>query len=63
MEKKKIEILIPCYNESSNVYEIYVKIKGIVDGFVDYDFEFLFIDNASTDGTDSVLKKIKSNFF
>jgi len=60
MEKKKIEILVACYNEVENIGELYLEIKKIINNLSDYYFEFLFIDNDSTDGTGDLLKKIAS---
>ncbi|PIT88163.1 MAG: glycosyltransferase [Candidatus Magasanikbacteria bacterium CG10_big_fil_rev_8_21_14_0_10_36_32] len=60
MDKKKIEIVVPCYNEVQNAGELYLEIQKIINNFQNYDFGFLFIDNASTDGTDNLLKKIAS---
>ncbi len=47
---KKISILTPCYNEEENVDELYERIHLTMQGF-DYEYEHIFIDNASTDGT------------
>jgi glycosyltransferase involved in cell wall biosynthesis len=58
MNKKLIEIVIPCYNEVENIKELYTEIKKIINNISHYSFEFLFIDNASIDGTYDVLKKI-----
>ncbi len=57
-DKKKIEIFVPCYNEVQNIGELYLAIKKVINNFPNYDFGFLFIDNASTDGTDIALKKL-----
>ena len=52
MMKKLISVLIPCYNEVENVQPIS---EAIVNEFVtklpQYDYEIVFIDNFSTDGT------------
>ncbi len=58
MEKKLISIITPCYNEEGNVVELYDRISAFMDRHSDYDFEFLFIDNASTDGTAGLVKKL-----
>lgn len=50
MRKKVINILIPCYNEEENVNYIVNEIEKHV-GMLDYDFEFTFIDDGSTDDT------------
>lgn len=48
----KVSIMIPCFNEVENVGPISEAIIDIMEKKLpDYDFELLFIDNASTDGT------------
>lgn len=56
---KKISILIPCFNEVENV-ELMSKavINVLTESLPQYDYELLFIDNCSTDGTRDVLEKI-----
>jgi len=58
---RKISILIPCFNEVENV-ELMSKtvINVLEEGLTQYDYEILFIDNCSTDGTREVLEKICS---
>ena len=50
--KKLISVLIPCYNEVENVQPIS---EAIVNEFVtklpQYDYEIVFIENFSTDGS------------
>ncbi len=53
-----ISIVSPCYNEQDNVEEVYRQIKIIFDGLPLYQYEHIFIDNASTDNTVPILKKI-----
>ena len=56
---KKISILIPCYNETDNVIPISEAVVNLLEGQLSqYDYELLFIDNASTDGTREKLKII-----
>lgn len=58
-EMKKISVLIPCYNEVDNVEPISFAIANIMEeALSDYDYELLFIDNCSTDGTREKLEKI-----
>ena len=57
--KKKISIVTPCYNEEPNVAELYRQVKAQFDKLsVQYDYEHIFIDNASTDHTVDELKKL-----
>ena len=57
--KKLISVLIPCYNEVENVQPIS---EAIVNEFVtklpQYDYEIVFIDNFSTDGTRNKIEQI-----
>lgn len=56
---KKISIMIPCYNEVENVgpmSETVVKI--MTEQLPQYDYELLFIDNCSDDGTRDELERI-----
>jgi len=55
---KTISIVTPCYNEENNIYDIYSCIKQIFTQLENYNYEHLFIDNASTDRTVEILKEI-----
>ncbi len=59
--KKKISVISPCYNEEDNVRELYRRVVAVWSRYPQYDFEYLFIDNASTDGTVDILKEIAAN--
>jgi polyisoprenyl-phosphate glycosyltransferase len=53
-----ISIVTPCYNEVENVDELYRQIKEIMAEEADTGYEHIYIDNASTDGTVAVLRRI-----
>lgn len=56
---KKISILIPCYNEEENVREISAALENQFDKEMpEYDYEIVFIDNASTDRTREYLRNM-----
>ena len=56
---KKISIMIPCYNETDNVIPISNAVsKEMESSLPQYDYEILFIDNCSTDGTREKLEQI-----
>lgn len=58
---KKISIMIPCYNEVENVEPISEAVVAMLQkDLSNYDYEILFIDNASTDGTRDKLEEICS---
>ncbi len=54
---KKISILTPTFNESENIEKLCESIKREMSK-LDYDYEHIVIDNASTDGTIEILKNI-----
>jgi glycosyltransferase involved in cell wall biosynthesis len=56
-----ISIVSPCYNEEENVEEVYRQVKQIVASLPGYSYEHIFIDNASSDGTVGILKKLALN--
>lgn len=57
--KKKISVLIPCYNEEENVVPMSNAIKDLFEQQLpQYDYELLFIDNDSTDNTRPLLREI-----
>ena len=55
--RKKISFEIPCYNEAGNVVELNKQITDIMKG-LDYDYEILYTDNSSTDGTTDLLREM-----
>ena len=56
---KKISVMIPCYNEEENVRAIYEAVRDeLCRSCKQYDFEILFIDNKSQDGTRQILRDI-----
>lgn len=49
---KKISILIPCFNEVENVVPLCEALMKIFEfSLPSYDYEIIFIDNFSSDGT------------
>lgn len=58
-EKKVISVMIPCYNEVENVEAISKAVINIIENkLAQYDYELIFIDNNSTDGTKDVLRSL-----
>ena len=56
---KLITIVIPTFNEVSNIESLYVSINKTLEHLKNkYHFHFIIIDNCSTDGTILVLKEI-----
>lgn len=57
-EMKKIGVMIYCYNEVENIRTVYEKTVDVIDGLKQYQWEILFADNRSTDGTDDILREL-----
>lgn len=56
-KNKMISIVTPCYNEEDNVNELHCRISRTM-ATLPYDYEHIFIDNASTDATVRKIKEI-----
>lgn len=59
-KKKKISVMVPCFNEKDNVEPISVAIIDELKKLKKYDYELMFIDNCSTDGTRDIIRRICS---
>ena len=55
---KTLTVLTPCYNEEANVRDLYLQVRAAVAAAGNYEYEHLFIDNASTDNTLNELKAL-----
>ena len=59
MAKKKISVMIPCYNEEENARPIYEAVcSEMKRSLPEYDYEILFIDNCSQDRTQQIIEEI-----
>jgi glycosyltransferase involved in cell wall biosynthesis len=57
---KVISIVTPCYNEEENAELVYKRVRSVMAGVGRYRYEHIFIDNASSDNTVAIIKKIAS---
>ena len=58
MSQKKISIVSGCFNEAGNVEDLVGRVSKVMEAFTQYDYEQIIIDNASTDGTQEVLRTL-----
>lgn len=56
-DEKMIHVVTPCMNEEENIEEVYERVKKAFSE-LHYNYEHIFIDNASVDRTAVILKKI-----
>jgi glycosyltransferase involved in cell wall biosynthesis len=60
--RKLISIVTPCYNEADNVGDCYQAVRRVFsEQLPGYDYEHIFCDNASTDGTPDVLRDLATS--
>jgi glycosyltransferase involved in cell wall biosynthesis len=60
VRRKLVSVVTPCYNEAGNVEELHRRIAAQFAQLPDYDFEHIYIDNASTDGTVAAIRRVAS---
>lgn len=53
-----ISIVTPCYNEEGNVEELHRQIVDVMSQLPQHQFEHIYIDNASTDKTVMILRRM-----
>ena len=56
MTKKKISILIPAYNEKDVLKALYKRLDNLAINNPEYDFEFFFVNDGSSDNTLDIIK-------
>ena len=59
MRKFNLSIIIPVFNESRNIQKLTYKIKKQLNSI---NFELIFVDDNSTDGSKTILRKLEKNF-
>lgn len=56
--KKKISVVVACYNEQDNINDTYRRVKEVFSKLKSYDFKLVFVDNDSTDDSEKLLTKL-----
>lgn len=55
--KKLITIMIPAYNEEVVLPQLFTRLDNLAKKITDYDFEFLYVNDGSRDGTMDIIKQ------
>ena len=58
MKKMKISVIIPAYNESLILQSFYNRLNNVTSKLSKYDWEFIFVNDGSSDNTRSVLYEL-----
>ena len=56
--KKIVSVVVPIFNEVQMVDEIYSRVSAVFDKIDNYNYELVFFDDGSTDGTKEAIKKL-----
>jgi dolichol-phosphate mannosyltransferase len=56
---KLISVIIPAFNEEKNIPPLYESIKEVIAKANDYDFEIIFVNDGSEDGSLAEMEKLK----
>ncbi|MCR5207678.1 MAG: glycosyltransferase family 2 protein, partial [Eubacterium sp.] len=58
MNKKLISIAVPVYNEEAMLDEVYSRTASVMEGLAGYDYEIVFFDDGSTDGSRAKIEEL-----
>lgn len=58
MEKRKMSVVVPCYNEEEVISDFIRELGDACEKMPDYLFEWIFVDDGSTDRTLKLLREL-----
>ena len=61
MNIRKISYVVPCYNEEEVLPEFYRRVSIVADSHLDYEFEYVFVNDGSVDRTPNILNDFADN--
>ena len=59
MAKPLIAIVVPVHNEKDNLARFHDEVSAVMRGLGEYDWEFVFVDDGSTDGSFEILRSLR----
>ncbi len=60
--KKKVSLVIPCYNSEKSLYEIVEQASRCLEENEEYDFEIILVNDGSKDKTWGIIKRCSNDF-
>ena len=61
-EKETLSIILPCYNEEDVLSKTWERLLSLEEKIKEYELEFVFVDDGSTDGTYDILINLRPRF-
>ena len=58
MQEREISIVVPCYNEAPALPHLYTELTALKQKLPGVSFEFVLVDDGSTDGTRDVIRDL-----
>ena len=55
---KLISIVVPAFNEEDGIADLYLRVSAVMRELNDYEYELLFVDDGSTDNTQSIIESL-----
>ena len=53
-----MSVVVPCYNEEEVLWETHRRLSSVVSAIPDLDYEIIYVDDGSQDGTPAILREI-----
>ena len=61
MPKALISIVVPVFNEELNLRGLHAEVTDVMKDLLDYDWEFVFVDDGSRDGSFRLLEELRTH--
>jgi glycosyltransferase involved in cell wall biosynthesis len=58
--KSLLSVVVPCYNEAEVLWETHSRLVGVLGRLPDIEFEIIYVDDGSQDGTADVMHDIQA---
>ena len=59
--KRKVSVLIPCYNEQESIPALHSRLQAVMDSMPRYEWEVISVNDGSSDGTLMMLKQLNAS--
>jgi glycosyltransferase involved in cell wall biosynthesis len=56
---RTVSIIVPCFNEGEVISSTHAELDRCLSASLNFDFEFIYVDDGSKDGTPSILREIR----